>query len=115
MERYRKNTVTRLQNLHYLDDRPISEGERLSTLAWAQGGNEAEREEKLRQLKEKEDTYESNFAALRAKQEEARERYSRIKDSKVIFQEAAQVAMSKGLGANVFSQQVFEACVHAIT
>ena len=66
MERYRKNTVSRLPNLHYLDDRPVDEGERMATEAWAEGGNEAEREEKLRQMKEKEDTYERNFAGTLA-------------------------------------------------
>lgn len=111
MERYRKNTITRLQHLCYFDDRPVSEEERLATEAWAQGGNEAERTEKLRQMKEKEDMYESNFATLRVLQEEARRKYAREKEMKQVFVQAAQKAATSGLGSNeAFCEETFIAC-----
>lgn len=113
MERYRKNAITRLSALHYLDDRPITHEERLATEAWAQGGNDAEREEKLRQLREKEQTYEDNFAALRAKQEVARVKYAREKESKAVFAEAAEAAVGKGLGAHNVDQTKVDAIMEA--
>lgn len=41
---YRKRLTSGMKNLHYLDDRPIFEIERLSAEAWAKGGAEAEKE-----------------------------------------------------------------------
>lgn len=41
---YRKRLTAGMKNLHYLDDRPIFEVERLAADAWAQGGMEAEKE-----------------------------------------------------------------------
>jgi len=113
MERYRKNAITRLVSLHYLDDRPITSEERLATEAWAQGGNEAEREEKLRQMHAKEQTYEDNFAALRAKQEVARVKYAREKEAKIVFTAAAEAAARKGLGAHNVDQSTVEAIMAA--
>ncbi len=51
-----------MKRLVYLDDRPVTDSERLSTNAWSEGGAEAERTERLRQLEAKEATYEANFA-----------------------------------------------------
>merc|ERR1711907_899268 len=115
MERYRKNAIGRLKQLCYLDDRPVSDNERLATNAWFEGGDEAEREEKLRQMKLKEDTYESNFAALRAKQEEARVKYAREKESKSVFAAAASAAQERGFGStDQFNQEVCDRCTNAI-
>jgi len=48
---YRKQVVSGLQRLRYLDERPIFDNERASTAAWAAGGVEAERAE-VRRLEE---------------------------------------------------------------
>lgn len=39
---YRKKMTYGMKNLHYLDDRPIFEIERIAATAWNEGGNEAE-------------------------------------------------------------------------
>lgn len=39
---YRKRLTAGMKNLHYLDDRPIVEIERLAAYAWASGGHDAE-------------------------------------------------------------------------
>eukprot|EP00762_Andalucia_godoyi_P004401 ANDGO_08188.mRNA.1 Leucine-rich repeat-containing protein ODA7 len=46
---YRKTLISRIKKLHYLDDRPVSDEERLACEAWASGGIEAERAERQRQ------------------------------------------------------------------
>merc|ERR1712100_128781 len=84
-------------------------------MGWMHGGIEAEREEKLRQHQEKIDVYESNFAALRAKQEVARVKYAREKECKALFSAAASAAMARGFGSNVFNEDVFARCERGIT
>eukprot|EP00658_Telonema_sp_P-2_P033264 TRINITY_DN2444_c0_g1_i26.p1 TRINITY_DN2444_c0_g1~~TRINITY_DN2444_c0_g1_i26.p1 ORF type:complete len:173 (+),score=36.73 TRINITY_DN2444_c0_g1_i26:552-1070(+) len=76
MERYRKNVIASIKTLVYLDDRPIDEMERASTDAWAEGGIEAEKAEKLRRILERDQNYLDNFEALKLRQQEARERYA---------------------------------------
>lgn len=41
---YRKSLTAGMKNLHYLDDRPVFDYERLAADAWAEGGVEAEKE-----------------------------------------------------------------------
>jgi len=116
MERYRKNTIARLRSLCYFDDQPISENERRSNTAWVSGGNEAELAEKQRQHQAKVDSYESNFAALRAKQDEARAKYAHEKESKLVFIAAAEAAQARGFGSNErFNVDVFETCLQSST
>jgi len=41
---YRKRLTAGMKSLHYLDDRPVFESERIAADAWAEGGVEAEKE-----------------------------------------------------------------------
>lgn len=41
---YRKRLTAGMKNLHYLDDRPVFDIERIAANAWAEGGAEAEKE-----------------------------------------------------------------------
>jgi len=45
---YRKRLTAGMKNLSYLDDRPVFEVDRLSANAWAEGGNEAEKEARVK-------------------------------------------------------------------
>ncbi|MEW5310994.1 MAG: hypothetical protein WDW38_002744 [Sanguina aurantia] len=46
MRNYRKMMIVEISTLTYLDDRPVTDTERRTTLAWFKGGAEAEREER---------------------------------------------------------------------
>eukprot|EP00656_Telonema_subtile_P044322 TRINITY_DN5059_c0_g2_i5.p1 TRINITY_DN5059_c0_g2~~TRINITY_DN5059_c0_g2_i5.p1 ORF type:complete len:419 (-),score=146.22 TRINITY_DN5059_c0_g2_i5:95-1351(-) len=76
MERYRKNTVGKLKQLLYLDDRPVDPMERCATDAWVLGGIEAEKAEKLKHILARDQQYVDNFEALALRQQQARERYA---------------------------------------
>merc|ERR1712159_412332 len=59
---------------------------------------------------EKRDVTEANFAALRAKQAEARKKYILEKESKAVFAEAASAAKARGFGSNMFDETIFAEC-----
>lgn len=46
IENYRKTMILRCKELTYLDDRPVREQERATTVAWSIGGRDAERAER---------------------------------------------------------------------
>ncbi|KAJ3369433.1 hypothetical protein GGF31_005343 [Allomyces arbusculus] len=71
---YRRNFIIHVPTLTYLDDRPVSDNERHATVAWSQGGIDAERAERDRQRQEERDEMKRNFDALAALQREHRER-----------------------------------------
>ena len=73
---YRKTMISSIKSLTYLDDRPVSDNERLAVEAWVIGGAEAETEERARQRQEETDRHNRSFEgiffltiALRAMQE----------------------------------------------
>ncbi|EPZ34909.1 outer arm dynein light chain 1 [Rozella allomycis CSF55] len=68
IKNYRKTIISRLANLTYLDDRPVFDNERKQVEAWAEGGYEAEKEERHRQKeeeKEKMETYLKGMIKMR--------------------------------------------------
>lgn len=79
---YRRRTIARCKALTYLDDRPVFHEDRLATEAWAWGeealgerrGLEAEREERARQRRAREEDHKRNLDYMRGLQEEARAR-----------------------------------------
>jgi hypothetical protein len=69
---YRRSTIHAIPTLTYLDDRPVSDGERKACEAWAIGGLEAEHEERERQREQEKAEQKRNFEALAALQAENR-------------------------------------------
>jgi hypothetical protein len=71
---YRKTLVSRLKQLRYLDDRPVFDDERRCTEAWAVGGMEAEKTERVLIREEKAAKEEANRAAFRKMLADAKSR-----------------------------------------
>lgn len=69
---YRKTLISSLPKLHYLDDRPVTDEERLACEAWSHGGVEAEREERQRQRDERIRKDKESLDAFRRMQDDAR-------------------------------------------
>jgi dynein assembly factor 1 len=64
VKNYRRNVISRLKNLTYLDDRPVFDEERKLVEAWAIGGKEGEKKERERQKEEKKEKERRNFEAF---------------------------------------------------
>jgi len=72
IKHYRKTLISRIKTLTYLDDRPVFEEERRTAEAWAVGGREAEKAERLLIKEEKEAKEKANRDAFREMLEAAR-------------------------------------------
>ncbi|XP_063686819.1 dynein axonemal assembly factor 1-like isoform X2 [Bolinopsis microptera] len=64
IKNYRKVLTVRLANLKYLDDRPVFPKDRACAEAWARGGVEAEKEERIRWNDRERAKIESCFSAM---------------------------------------------------
>lgn len=71
---YRKGLIAAFPRLAYLDDKPVDPPERGAAEAWARGGDEAERDEKLRQQAERSARLRSNTAYMMEKKRAAMQR-----------------------------------------
>ncbi|CAD8054557.1 unnamed protein product [Paramecium primaurelia] len=66
---YRKTMIVTIKNLKYLDDKPVTEGERKISEAWQIGGKAAEQQERLAQIeKRKEINYQNYLQTLERQQ-----------------------------------------------
>lgn len=74
MRSYRKSLISRLPNLKYLDDRPVFDNERRTTMAWFRGGVDAESKERRKIQEEKKASEKRNIEAFREMQKRALER-----------------------------------------
>ncbi|KZC05685.1 Dynein assembly factor 1, axonemal [Dufourea novaeangliae] len=61
---YRKTMIMNCKNLTYLDDRPVSPRERACTIAWMNGGVNAEEAERIRWIKAKQKKLNDSVQAL---------------------------------------------------
>ena len=52
---YRKQIITKIPDIKYIDDKPVFEDEKRFAEAWARGGLDEERKERTRYKQEKED------------------------------------------------------------
>eukprot|EP01138_Halocafeteria_seosinensis_P010749 gb/GECG01010977.1/.p1 GENE.gb/GECG01010977.1/~~gb/GECG01010977.1/.p1 ORF type:complete len:744 (+),score=115.70 gb/GECG01010977.1/:1-2232(+) len=77
MKHYRKNILTRLPALTYLDDRPVFESERIAVDAWAVGGREAEAEAKRKHREDLREKERARSERFRQWQQEVREERAR--------------------------------------
>lgn len=69
---YRKTLINNLRNLKFLDDRPVFEEDRRFSEAFVRGGIQAEREERKKWQREKEEERQRNHEAFRAMLDGAR-------------------------------------------
>lgn len=72
IKHYRKTLISRIKTLTYLDDRPVFEEERRTAEAWAVGGREAEKAERLLIKEENEAKEKANRDAFREMLEASR-------------------------------------------
>ncbi|KAL5250535.1 hypothetical protein ACHWQZ_G016317 [Mnemiopsis leidyi] len=74
IKNYRKVLTVRLANLKYLDDRPVFPKDRACAEAWARGGAEAEKEERIRWNDRERAKIESCFTAMSQLKKDAAEK-----------------------------------------
>ncbi|KAF0975562.1 hypothetical protein FDP41_005556 [Naegleria fowleri] len=78
---YRKEIISQIPSLNYLDNMPIFEDERRTVDAWKRGGVEEEREERKRIAQEKKEKERKNFEAFERLVENARKQAQQTEKS----------------------------------
>lgn len=82
MSSYKKEVITFLPGLKYLDDRPVFVEDRRYAEAYCKGGIEAERAERTQVKKEKDEEHERNHQAFKDMIKRAREQKQKDDEEK---------------------------------
>ena len=76
---YRKSIISRIPGIKYIDDKPVFEDENRYAHAWARGGMDEERKERVAYKQEKDDLQKKQHEDFRMMMERAREAGKREK------------------------------------
>ncbi|CAD8096954.1 unnamed protein product [Paramecium sonneborni] len=84
---YRKTMIVKMKNLKYLDDKPVTEGERRISEAWSIGGKTAEQQERAAQIELKREINYQNYLQTLERQQKGEMRSNFITQKDNILRE----------------------------